>query len=182
MTIPFTRSFFCLKCYYHETHYPLDENDMKITQASKRQLPELAALQKMYMQRHAKLDGYFMFEEDVSTRWINYMKEFIGQQNNLVLVAMEKNTIMGYMTASIYARPPIYKIKRAGLIGDNFVLPQYRRKGVFSKILEQILSWMKAKGVEYVEHPIAAKNNLGRTVWRKRGFEDTTIFTKRKIA
>jgi hypothetical protein len=41
---------------------------------------------------------------------------------------------------------------------------------------------MKAKGVEYVEHPIAAKNNLGRTVWRKRGFEDTTIFTKRKIA
>jgi GNAT superfamily N-acetyltransferase len=154
---------------------------MKITQASKRQLPELAALQKMYLQHHAKLDDYFMFEDDASTRWTDYMK-FIGQQSNLVLLAMEKNTIIGYMTASIYARLPIYKTKKAGLIGDNLVLPQYRRKGVFSKMPEQILSWRKAKGVEYVEHPIAAKNSLGRTVWRKKDFEDTTIFTKRKIA
>lgn len=154
---------------------------MRIVYASEKDLMELAPLQKMYMEHHAKLDDYFMFEEGVSARWVEYMSKFIKEKKNILLVAIEDNTIVGYMTASIYSRRPIYKIKKVGLIGDNFVLVQYRRKGVFSKMLEKALSWMKSEGVEYVEHPVAAKNKLGRTVWRKKGFEDMTVFTKRKI-
>ena len=154
---------------------------MRIIRASERHITELATLQKMYMEYHAKLDDYFTFEEDAGVRWIEYMKKFLKEKNNIVLIAVEKQAIIGYMTASIYTRRPIYKIKKVGLIGDNFVLPKYRRKGVLSRMLEETLSLMKSNGVEYVEHPIAAKNRLGRTVWRKKGFEDMTIFTKRKI-
>ncbi|MGD0028338.1 MAG: GNAT family N-acetyltransferase [Candidatus Bathyarchaeia archaeon] len=154
---------------------------MKIIRAAEKHLTELAALQKMYMEHHAKLDDYFTFEEDASTLWIEYMKKFLKEKNNIALIALEKQTFIGYMTASIYTRRPIYKIRKVGLTGDNFVLPNYRRKGVFSKMLEKTLSWMKTKGVEYVEHPIAAKNKLGRTAWRKKGFENMTIVTKRKI-
>jgi GNAT superfamily N-acetyltransferase len=136
----------------------------------------------MYMEHHAKLDDYFKFEDDASARWMKYMKEFLKEKNNIVLIAVEKQAIIGYMTASIYTRRPIYKIRKVGLIGDNFVLPKYRRKGVFSRMLEKTLSLMKASGIRYVEHPIAAKNKLGRTVWRKKGFENMTIFTKKKIA
>jgi GNAT superfamily N-acetyltransferase len=154
---------------------------MRIIRASEGYITELATLQKMYMEHHAQLDDYFTFEDDASARWIEYMKKFLKEKNNMVLIAVEKQVIIGYMTASIYTRRPIYKIRKVGLIGDNFVLPKYRRKGVFSRMLEETLSLMKANGIEYVEHPIAAKNKLGRTVWRKKGFENMTIFTKRKI-
>ena len=154
---------------------------MRIIRASEGHIPELATLQKMYMEHHAKLDDYFTFEDDASARWIKYMNKFLKEKNNIVLIAIEKKAIIGYMTASTYTRRPIYKISKVGLIGDNFVLPEYRRKGVFSRMLEETLSLMKANGIEYVEHPIAAKNKLGRTVWRKKGFENMTIFTKRKI-
>jgi len=154
---------------------------MRIIRAAEKHLTELAHLQKMYMEHHAKIDDYFTFEDEASTRWIEYMKKFLKENNNIALIAVEKQTFIGYMTASIYTRRPIYKIKKVGLIGDNFVLPNYRRKRVFSKMLEKTLSWMKTKGVEYAEHPIAAKNKLGRTVWKKKGFENMTIITKRKI-
>jgi len=154
---------------------------MRIIRASEGHITELATLQKMYMEYHAKLDYYFTFEDDASARWIEYMKKFLKEKNNIVLIAVEKHAIIGYITASVYTRRPIYKIRKVGLIGDNFVLPKYRRKGVFSRMLEETLSLMKANGIEYVEHPIAAKNKLGRAVWRKKGFENMTIFTKRKI-
>jgi hypothetical protein len=112
---------------------------MIIIRAAENQLAELAPLQKMYMEHHAKLDDYFTFEEYAGTRWINYMKKFLKENNNIALIALEKQTFIGYMTASIYTRRPIYKIKKVGLIGDNFVLPNYRRKNVFSKMLEKTL-------------------------------------------
>jgi GNAT superfamily N-acetyltransferase len=154
---------------------------MKIIRASEKHLAELAVLQRMYMEHHARLDDYFTFEEDISAIWIDHMKKFLRQKNNIVLAAVEDEKIIGYMTASIATRPPIYKTKKIGLIGDNFVLPQHRRRGVLSKMLDETLAWMKARGIEYAEHPIAAKNRLGRTVWKKRGFEAATIFTRWKI-
>ncbi len=154
---------------------------MRILRAVENNLQELAALQRMYMEHHSKLDDYFTAQEDASARWISYMRKLLRQKDNLVVIAIDNETIIGYMMSSIYTRRPIYKIGKVGLVGDNFVLPKYRRKGIFSKMLEETLSWMKAKGVEYVEHPIAAKNRLGRIVWRKKGFEDMVVFTKRKI-
>jgi GNAT superfamily N-acetyltransferase len=136
----------------------------------------------MYMEHHAKLDDYFMPEENSSAIWANFMRKFLKEKHNVAVAAVENSRIIGYMTASVHTRRPIYKIRKVGLIGDNFVLPQYRRKGVFTGMLEEVLSWMAAQGIEYVEHPVAAKNRLGRTVWKKKGFEDMTVFTKRKIA
>ena len=79
----------------------------------------------MYMEHHAKLDDYFTFEDEASARWIDYMKKFLKEKNSIVLIAVEKQAIIGYMTASIYTRRPIYKIRKVSLIGDNFVLPEY---------------------------------------------------------
>jgi GNAT superfamily N-acetyltransferase len=155
---------------------------MNILHATKTHLQELAALQRMYMEYHSRLDDYFLTREDASTRWIAYMKKFLKQNDTLAVIAVEDEKIIGYMTSSIYERRPIYKIGRVGLIGDNFVLPECRGRGVFSKMLDETLSWMKTKGIKYVEHPIAANNKLGRTVWKKKGFENMTVFTKKRIS
>ena len=155
---------------------------MRVILVSERNLKKLAELQRMYMEHHAKLDDYFMPEEDASAKWVDFMREFLKEKHNIAVAAVENDTFVGYMTASVYSRRPIYKIRKVGLIGDNYVLPQHRRKGVFSKMLEEVLSWMVTQNIQYVEHPIAAMNRLGRTVWKKKGFEEMTIFTKRKIA
>jgi len=154
---------------------------MNVVKASKENLKELAGLQKKYMQYHAELDEYFVLKENISRLWIKYMKNLIEDEDNIVFMAVEDGKIIGYMTGNVVGRAPIYKIERVGRIGDAFVLPEFRRKGAFTMLLERMLSWMRAKGVNYVEHPISTKNKIGRIVWKKRGFEDFIVFTKRRL-
>jgi len=40
---------------------------------------------------------------------------------------------------------------------------------------------MRKKKVAYVEHPVAAKNKLGRKVWKKKAFEEFLVFMNKKL-
>jgi hypothetical protein len=60
---------------------------MRIIGASEGHIAELATLQKMYMEHHAKLDDYFTFEDDASAHWVEYMRKFLKEKNNIVLIA-----------------------------------------------------------------------------------------------
>ena len=154
---------------------------MKIIKVSKRELTELTDLFERYMEYHGELDGYFAFRENISELWIKYMESVLQDENQVVYSALVNNRIVGYMTAYIKNRPPVYEIEKVGLIGDAYVLPNYRRQGIFTKLLEKIIEWMKEKEVDYVEHPVASKNELGLITWRKKGFEDFMIFMRKKI-
>lgn len=154
---------------------------MNIVRVSKEHLKELAGLQKKYMEYHVEIDEYFAFKENLSQLWVKFMEDFIESEDEIALMAIEDKKIIGYMTGNIMKRAPIYKIEKVGLIGDAFVLPEFRRKGVFTRLLEEMFAWMKGKGLKFVEHPVAAKNKSGRIVWKKKGFEDFIIFTKRKL-
>jgi GNAT superfamily N-acetyltransferase len=154
---------------------------MEISRASKSDIGKLALLQRRYMEHHANIDDYFTFEEDMTGEWIKYVEKFIECDDNLVLVALEGEKIIGYMTGSIKERTPIYKEKRVGIIGDVFVVPEKRRKGVFTGLASEMLRWMRQKGVRYVEHPISSRNDVSMSAWKSMGFEDFMVWTRRKI-
>jgi GNAT superfamily N-acetyltransferase len=154
---------------------------MKIVKVSRQDLAELAKLQKSYMEYHQEIDGYFAYNEDVSDLWKQYAEKVIGDSEQIAYCAVVEGKIVGYMMAKIELRSPIYRIVRVGLIGDAYVLPEYRRQGAFTLLLEKTLDWMKKKGVSYVEHPVASRNRIGLKVWKSKGFEEFIVFTRKKI-
>jgi GNAT superfamily N-acetyltransferase len=154
---------------------------MKIVRASKENLVELAELEKSYMEYHRQIDDYFASNEDFSRLWRQYAEKVIEDSEQVAYCAVVEAKIVGYMMAKIELRPPIYKTARVGLIGDAYVLPGYRRGGVFGLLLEETLDWMKKKGVSYVEHPVASKNRIGLKAWKSKGFEEFMVFTRKKI-
>jgi len=154
---------------------------MDIVKAAKEHLKELMSLQRKYMEHHVKVDEYFAFKENMGQLWMEHMEEFIESEDKIVFIAVENSQIVGYMTGSIVKRAPIYRVEKVGRIGDAFVLPEFRRKGIFTRLLDETLRWMKGRGVKIVEHPVAVKNKLGRIAWKKRGFEDFIVFTKRRL-
>jgi GNAT superfamily N-acetyltransferase len=85
------------------------------------------------------------------------------------------------MTGHLRKNVPLYQIEERGQIGDNFFLPQYRRRGIFTQLLKALLEWMQRQGIKYVEHPVAVKNAVGRIAWKKRGFEDLYVMTKKRV-
>lgn len=154
---------------------------MKVLKATKVHLHELAQLERQYMEHHVALDDYFAFKENMTETWLEYAHRIIDSALDEMLVAVEDDQIVGYMTGHIRKKVPIYQIEEVGQIGDNFVLPQYRRRGIFTQLLKAMLEWMRSQGIKHVEHPIAVKNAVGRIAWKKRGFEDLYVMTKKRI-
>lgn len=154
---------------------------MEIIKASEEDLSELAGLFERYMEYHRRIDGYFSCKKNISELWTKYIKNVLQDENQIVCCAVIGEKIAGYMTAKIRNRAPVYKTDRVGLIGDAYVLPEHRRKRIFTQLLDEVLDWMRKKEVEYVEHPVASKNQLGLEVWRKSGFEDSLVFMRKKI-
>ncbi len=168
-----------MKTIYYTNH--VRNRAMKVIRALEENLIELANLQKRYMEYHQEIDAYFAFNESISELWIEYMKKVIRDKDQVVYCAFVEDRIVGYMTAATAERPPIYRIGKTGLIGDAFVLADFRKQGVFSRLLEKTLDWLRRKGVAYVEHPVASGNQLGLKVWRSKGFDDYMIFMRKKI-
>jgi len=79
---------------------------MRTIRASEGHVPELATLQKMYMEHHAKLDDYFTLEDDASAHWIEYMKKFLKKKEQHRFDRRRKKGDHRLHEASIYTRRP----------------------------------------------------------------------------
>ncbi len=155
--------------------------DVKIEEASTENLTELAGLQKAYMQYHKNLDRYFSFKENISELWTEWAEKLLEDENQVVYCAFMEGKIVGYVTGHIAKRPPVYEIEEIGQIGDVFVQPEHRGHGIFTALLEKVVNWIGEKGMTYVEHAVASSNELGRDVWKKKGFEDFMVFIRKEL-
>lgn len=63
-----------------------------------------------------------------------------------------------------------FKTPYYGYIIDVYCIPEARRKGYATKIMESVINWLEEKGV----HNIKLKpSNKGRIMYEKMGFEDS---------
>lgn len=154
---------------------------VRISRVSIGNLEELANLQRDYMDYHNELDQYFACKPEATSLWIDYMKEVLGDDNHIIYCAFKDHRIVGYMTAKISRRTPLYQIGKIGMIGDAFVLPESRGQGVFTLLFEKSIEWLRGRGMTFVEHPVASRNVLGLKAWKSRGFEDFMIFMRKKL-
>lgn len=152
-----------------------------IRKAKIEDIEQIAKLQKEYMQYHAAKDPYFEFKTNISKVWKDYAKQTIKDPTQLIVIAEEDERIVAYMTARIVKKAPIYKIDQVGQIGDAYVSLSYRKRGIFTQLLEEINKWFRSKKLKYIEHPVSANNPLGLQIWKKKGFEEYMIMMKRKI-
>lgn len=59
---------------------------------------------------------------------------------------------------------------RRGYIHHTAVLPEYRNKGIASKLVENALRALDMEGIKKVALVAFSKNELGNAFWEKRGF------------
>lgn len=154
---------------------------VRIREASEEDVKELAVLQKAYMLYHERLDDYFAFKANMSELWMDWVVKLLEDSNKVVFCAFVDDRIVGYITGHIINRPPVYQMREVGQIGDVFVLPEYRGQGVFNALFEKVVDWIEEKGMTYVEHAVASTNELGRDVWKKKGFVDFMTFIRKEI-
>lgn len=68
-----------------------------------------------------------------------------------------------------------------GYLADMYVLPEYRRQGIGSKLFDLAQRWFSENGITHVELNVLAKNLPGRSFWKSKGFEDRRLVLLKSI-
>ncbi len=95
-------------------------------------------------------------------------------------MAQAGDKIIGYGSAYVANKDPVYNIIKYGHIRDVFVDKKFRRQGAAGEILKVFYEWFRKNKIKYLELNVMCHNELGRRAWAKYGFKDYLI-RKRKI-
>ena len=124
------------------------------------------------MDYHKKLDSLFTRRENAHLNFEKYIKELIKSDNTQVLVALDKQDVVGYSISLIQFYPPVFKQRTYGLINDLAIKTTHRRKGLGEQMLSKMFQWFKSHGLDRIELRVSMRNKIGYSFWKKHGFKD----------
>jgi GNAT superfamily N-acetyltransferase len=145
---------------------------MEIVQAEEKYIPEIIDLWEEFSKFHEPFDPRYPMVVNVRIGYEEYLRNFMADKDSRVLVALDNDKVIGQVIAQIRKSSPPWKRERFGYIDEMAVTASYRRKGVGSRLLKEILDWFKAENIDMIELLVAAKNKVGYSFWKKHGFKD----------
>jgi GNAT superfamily N-acetyltransferase len=96
----------------------------------------------------------------------NFAKEFIRQSGAQGFVALEGDVVIGFGSIVTYMR---VRGGRCGVIEDVVVAKNFRRKGIASMIIAELMKFAQMGGCFKVS---LESNNASRSIYKASGFDD----------
>jgi GNAT superfamily N-acetyltransferase len=103
---------------------------------------------------------------DASQIWKKYIVGKINNPDAQVFVHEENGKITGFIVIEVDEDGS----KPFGVICDLYVIPQYRVKGIGSRLFDEGLSWLKSKSIKDFYLESGMKNHEAHVFFEKRGF------------
>jgi GNAT superfamily N-acetyltransferase len=102
-------------------------------------------------------------------KWItNCYKDYRANANNQIIVATHKNKVVGYLCGELDSDASKLFTKKVAYVSLNAVDEAYRRLGIYSLLVQEILNWFKKKNVDLV-HILTQSGTVGvQKVWMKQ--------------
>jgi GNAT superfamily N-acetyltransferase len=100
------------------------------------------------------------------------LKELIHSDNARVIVAEEEGEISGSGYAEIRGAKDYLDHSRYVHLGFMFTVPSARGKGINKKILDELITWSRSKGIEEIRLEVYAKNVVAKQAYEKFGFKE----------
>ena len=145
---------------------------MEIKLATQSHIPEIVKLWQEFMVHHEDIDPRFPMRKDAPSNFEKYLRELMQSEENLVLVALDNDRVIGFATCCISEYTPIWELERYGSIDSIAIQSSYRRRGIGEQMLAKIYEWFKLQDVDRIELSVAARNQTGYSFWIKHGFRD----------
>ena len=95
------------------------------------------------------------------------ISDFIGESNTLILVAVYKNLIVGYIG--------MYHSFGESDITNVAVLPQYRNNGIAGRLINALRDYCRSNGITKVRLEVRQSNNPAISLYKKHGFYEVGV-------
>ena len=117
------------------------------------------------------------FDESLKKGKIHYydLKGFIKSSDVEVLVAEIEKEVVGSGYAKIIGSQPYEKPQEFGYLGFMYVNPNWRRKGINKEIVNQLIEWLRKRGVLEVRLNVYNENRGAKEAYTKTGFKTSSV-------
>lgn len=120
---------------------------------------------------HIPLDPRFRttpIADSVMTAWV---EENLEREGSAVFVAEDPpGEVEGYCVALILENLPVVPWPAYGYISEISV--RRRGRGTGGRLLGEAHTWLRGRGIAYVETSVSVRNEDARRFWRGRGYTD----------
>jgi ribosomal protein S18 acetylase RimI-like enzyme len=95
---------------------------------------------------------------------IDYVEVRLKRKDYFIYKAIVRNKIIGTISSKLLS-------SKRGFIGDAYVEPDSRRKGILKKLEKYALVKLKNRGVRIVELNVRTDNDEGLSTWNALGYK-----------
>jgi ribosomal protein S18 acetylase RimI-like enzyme len=133
---------------------------------------DLVALSKEFFHEYESYHKDF-FEIDVlqDKNIIEYFVRGRDNENGKVLVAVDGNRIVGYITIYIMEQDDYWKIKKVGHVSGLMVQKEYRHRGIGAQLLAAAKSFFAERSVKYYTLFTSVENHTALDFYERSGLE-----------
>lgn len=115
------------------------------------------------------------------TRWRKYILSVYEEDENQILIAENDDKIVGFIKIKTFETLPLVSNIKCSLIGLMYVLPEFRRLGIASTLMNRVFEYVKSKGVTHVRLNVMGSNTPAYNLYEKMGFVDYSIMMMKQL-
>lgn len=112
-------------------------------------------------------------------KWVEKaLEKSLKTDDYKIFVAEANEEIVGFVSLVVF--PSLWEGSAQGLINDFFVDKSFQGKGVGAKLLEALVEWADAEGIEELHVSTGWENEAARRLYEKFGFTEKRLLLERE--
>ncbi len=139
--------------------------------------PDIAALLTM---EQGIVSAERAFDSDIKNHDACYydFPHIIADDQSLLLVIEDNEALVGCGFVQLRTSKPAHEHDRHGYLSAMYVAPSHRGQGLITQLIEQLVAWSKAKGVETFFLDVYHDNAPAVRAYEKLGFKPCLLEMK----
>ena len=110
-----------------------------------------------------------------------YLKKDLESKYREVFMALDGKKIVGLVVGRIYRSLKVTGYERRVSLGNLFVKPEYRKKGIAKKMMSSFIEWCNSENIKTITLSVYPQNTHVHELYSKVGFEDFCITMHKKL-
>ena len=144
---------------------------IEIIRAEEQHVTAIGQLFLEFIQFHADIDPIWTpIDNPIPDMVENHLRRFMESEDGIVLVARDKERVVGYSLSEIKRVTPGSKRVNYGYIDTMAITSRYRHTGIGEKMFVQITKWFQSNDIRRIETQTASQSVIANSFWQKQGF------------
>ena len=151
----------------------MTEEEVEIKSPDKGTFKELRnALIELYLEGYRGLEEYAYNSRWMVKRYLNWL--YKGDPQGFFVITVNGKPV-GF--AASHSRW-LWGKRLVGEIHEVVIAPSYRRRGLATRLLHQVINYLRSKGRRRIGLWVGKGNTVAKELYRKLGFRPTAIYNK----